>query len=87
MTRSELFYFSAGVAVGALGHKALPVLKEMFAPLIAAAFAGASNGASDVYADLAKTFAEKIDNVQEVMTDVNASAAKNGTHEPAASSV
>ena len=87
LTRSELLYFSAGVAVGAWGHAALPKLKEKFGPVIAAVIAGAGSGAGDAYSELAKSFAEKVENVQDAMSEMKAAAAKNGSHNPTASSV
>lgn len=85
VTRSELLYFSAGVVVGAVGHNALPKLKEKFGPMLAAVIAGAGDGANNVYADLAKTFSEKVENVQDAMAEMKAGASRNGVPEPNAS--
>lgn len=56
VTRSELFFFTAGVVAGAVGHAAYPKLREKFAPLIDAALAGASSGHGDAVQNLAERF-------------------------------
>jgi hypothetical protein len=65
--------FAAGVAVGAAGREALPKLKETlgplvkekWAPLAAAAVAGAREAVTDACADVARNVGERIETVQD----------------------
>jgi hypothetical protein len=65
ITRSEVIYFAAGVAVGAAARSAYPQLKEKLGPLLAGA--GAAMG--DAYAEVAKRVAEKVESVQDTMAE------------------
>lgn len=51
MTRSEFGYFCAGVAVGALGHKFSPQLKEKLGPYMAGAVVFAQQAFGDAMKD------------------------------------
>jgi hypothetical protein len=81
VTRSEMMFFAAGVAVGAAAGANYPFLKEKFGPLLAAALAGASSAVGDTYADLAKNVAEKVEAVQDAMAEMKETAASNKTTE------
>jgi hypothetical protein len=83
ITRSELFYFAAGVAVGAAARSAVPVLKEKFGPLVAGTMAGASAAFSESYAEIAKRVAEKVETVQDTMAEMKHGAADAGKPEGA----
>ena len=80
VTRSEMMFFAAGAALGAVAGANLPLLKEKFRPIIAAALAGASSAAGDSYAEVAKHVAEKIEAVQDAMAEMKHST-NNGTTE------
>lgn len=80
VTRSELLFFSAGVVVGAIGHAAAPKLKEKFGPLVEAAMAGMGDGLGDRCAEMARTFAEKVDLAKEAGSRVDAGHAARGGH-------
>ncbi len=69
ITRSEVVFFAAGVAVGAAARSAYPQLKEKLGPLLA----GAGAALGDAYSDIAKRVAEKVESVQDAM-------AENGQH-------
>jgi hypothetical protein len=90
MTRSEIIYFAAGVAVGAAARSTYPILKEKLGPLIAGAMASASAAFSDSYADVAKRLAEKAEAVQDVVAPIMHAASNNGaphtTAEPSTAS-
>ncbi len=83
ITRSELVYFAAGVAVGAAARSAFPVLKEKFGPLVAGTLAGASTAFSESYAEIAKRVAEKVETVQDAMAEMKHGAADVGKPEGA----
>jgi hypothetical protein len=83
ITRSELVYFAAGVAVGAAARSAFPVLKEKFGPLVAGALAGAGTAFSESYAEVAKRVAEKVETVQDAMAEMKHGAADVGKSEGA----
>ncbi len=78
ITRSELAFFAAGVAVGAAARSAFPVIKEKFGPLVAGTLAGASAAFSESYAEVAKRVAEKVETVQDVMAEMKHGAADAG---------
>ena len=79
ITRSELAFFAAGVAVGAAARSAMPVIKEKFGPLIAGTMAGASAAFNESYAEVAKRVAEKVETVQDAMAEMKQGAADPGT--------
>ena len=54
VTKSEMVFFAAGVAFGAVAGANLPFLKEKFAPPLAP-LAGASSAIGDSYAEVAKS--------------------------------
>jgi hypothetical protein len=70
VTKSEMMFFAAGAALGAAAGANLPLLKEKFGPLIAAALAGASSAVGDSYAEVAKRVAEKVEAVQDAMAEM-----------------
>lgn len=80
VTRSEMVFFAAGAALGAVAGTNLPFLKEKFGPIITAALAGASSAVGDSYAEAAKHVAEKIEAVQDAMAEMK-HGANNGTTE------
>jgi hypothetical protein len=84
VTRSEMMFFAAGAALGAAAGANLPLLKEKFGPIIAAALAGASSAVGDSYAEVAKHVAEKVEAVQDAMAEMKHNAATNGTSESSA---
>ena len=84
MTRSELMYFAAGVAVGAAARSAYPVLKEKFGPLLSGVMAGAGTALSESYAEVAKRVAEKVETVQDAMAQMKQGATDSGTSGDAA---
>jgi hypothetical protein len=84
MTRSELIYFAAGVAVGAAARSAYPALKEKFAPLLSGVMAGAGTALSESYAEVAKRVAERVETVQDAMAQMKQNAADGGTSGDAA---
>jgi hypothetical protein len=65
MTRSELVYFAAGVAVGgAVGanwSKIKPLLDAMLGP--------AAEGFQDAYGDLLGAFSEQVENFQDAVAE------------------
>ena len=65
ITRSEVIFFAAGVAVGAAARSAYPQLKEKLGPLLA----GAGAAVGDAYTEVAKRVAEKVESVQDVMAE------------------
>lgn len=80
VTRSEMVFFAAGAAVGAIAGANLPFLKEKFGPIFAAAMAGASSAAGDSYAEAAKRVTEKIEAVQDAIAEMK-HGTNNGTTE------
>ena len=84
MTRSELIYFAAGVAVGATARSAYPALKEKFGPLVSGVMAGAGTALSESYAEVARRVAEKVETVQDAMAQMKQNAADGGTSSDAA---
>jgi hypothetical protein len=76
VTKSEMMFFAAGAALGAAAGANLPLLKEKFGPLIAAALAGASSAVGDSYAEVAKRVAEKVEAVEDAMAEMKHDAAK-----------
>ena len=83
VTRSEMMFFAAGAAFGAVAGANYPLLKEKFGPVIAAALAGASSAVGDSYAEVARHVAEKVEAVQDAMAEMKNTAASNGTTESA----
>jgi len=75
-----MMFFAAGAALGAVAGANLPLLKEKFGPIIAAALAGASSAVGDSYAEVAKHVAEKIEAVPDVMAEIK-HGANNGIAE------
>lgn len=63
VTRSEVLFFTAGVAVGAAAAANYPWLKKKAGPLIADVGAGFG----DSYAEAARRVAEKVEAVQDAM--------------------
>ena len=57
VTRSELLFFSAGLAAGALAHANYPKLKEALGPLMAGALNGAGGTLGDRAAEVVRTAA------------------------------
>jgi hypothetical protein len=68
VTRSEILFFSAGVAAGALAHANYPKLKEALGPLMAGAL-------GDRCAEVARTVAERLEAVQDAMSEMSQAAA------------
>ena len=79
VTRSELLFFSAGMAVGALAHANYPKLKEALGPLVAGALNGAGGTFGDRCAEVVRTFAEKVEAVQDAMAEMSQAAAAGAT--------
>jgi hypothetical protein len=79
VTKSEMLFFAAGVAVGAAGGANFSRLKEKLGPIFAAAMAGASSAVSDSYAEVANRVAEKVDSVRDVTAEVKSTTVSNGT--------
>ena len=82
VTKSEMMFFAAGAVFGAAAGANLPLLKEKFGPLLAAALAGASSAVGDSYSEVAKHVAEKVEAVQDAMAEMKHSAATNEAAEP-----
>ena len=65
MTKSELMYFAAGVAVGgtvgANWSKIKPMLEQFMGP--------AAEGFGDAYGDIARAFAERVESVQDAAAE------------------
>ena len=65
MTRSEMMYFAAGLAiggtVGANWKKIKPMLDQFMGP--------AAEGFGDAYGDIARAFAERFESVQDVAAE------------------
>jgi hypothetical protein len=78
ITRSEVIYLAAGVAVGAAARAIYPQVKEKLGPLVAGA--GAAMG--DAYTELAKRVAEKVESVQDAVAEKRQQAPGGG--EPSA---
>ena len=81
VTKSEMMFFAAGAAFGAVAGANLPFLKEKFTPLIGAALAGASSAVGDSYAEVAKRIAEKVEAAQDAMAEMKHNAANAETAE------
>jgi hypothetical protein len=79
LTRSEILYFAAGVAVGAAARSAYPIVKEKLGPLIAGAMAGAGTAIRDAYVEASSQVAEKVQAVQDAMAEMKHNAAGNGS--------
>ena len=79
VTKSEMLFFAAGVAVGAAVGANFSRLKEKLGPMFAATMAGASSAVIDSYAEVANRVAEKVDSVRDVMAEVKPTTANNGT--------
>jgi hypothetical protein len=79
MTRSELVYFAAGVAVGgtvgANWSKIKPVLDAMLGP--------AAEGFQDAYGDLLGGFSEQIEDFQDAVAEKKARQRRKRTPRPA----
>lgn len=84
MTRSELIYFAAGVAVGAAAKSAYPALKDKFGPLIAGTMAGVSSAFGESYSEVAKRVAEKVEAVQDAMAEMKHGASGSESTEGSA---
>lgn len=63
------------MAVGALAHANYPKLKEAMGPLVAGALNGAGGTLGDRCAEVVRTFAEKIEAVQDAMSEMSQAAA------------
>jgi hypothetical protein len=79
VTKSEMLFFAAGVAVGAAAGANLSRLKEKLGPIFAAAMAGAGSAVNDSCAEVADRAAEKVDAVRDLMAEVKSTPATNGT--------
>jgi hypothetical protein len=84
VTKSEMMFFAAGAVFGAAAGANLPLLKEKFGPLLAAALAGASSAVGDSYAEVAKHVAEKVEAVQDAMAEMKHEAVNKEATEPSA---
>jgi hypothetical protein len=82
VTKSEMMFFAAGAVFGAAAGANLPLLKEKFGPLLAAALAGASSAVGDSYAEVAKHVAEKVEAVQDAMAEMKHEAVNKEAAEP-----
>jgi hypothetical protein len=71
MTRNEILYLSAGIAVGALAGANFHKIKESLAPLLA--LAGDSIG--DSYAAVAQRVAEQVESIQDTIAEAKAASA------------
>jgi hypothetical protein len=85
ITRSELMYFAAGVAVGAVARSAYPQLKERFGPLVAEVMASAGSAIRDSYAEVSRRVAETVEVVQDATATMQASGMDNAAAEKPAS--
>jgi hypothetical protein len=74
ITRSEVVFFAAGVAVGAAARGAYPQLKEKLGPLLA----GAGAALGDAYSEVAKRVAEKVESVQDAMAEKSQHGSSSG---------
>jgi hypothetical protein len=79
VTKSEMLFFAAGVAVGAAVGANFSRLKEKLGPIFAAAMAGVSSAVNDSYAEVANRVAEKVDAGRDMMAEVIPTTANNGT--------
>jgi hypothetical protein len=82
VTKSEMMFFAVGTALGAAVGANLPMLKEKFGPLVAAALAGINSAVGDSYAEVAKRVAEKVESVQDAMAEMKHDVANAETAEP-----
>jgi hypothetical protein len=74
ITRSEVIYWAAGVAVGAAARSAYPQLKDKLGPLLA----GAGAALGDAYTEVAKRVAEKVESVQDAVAEKRQQAPGGG---------
>lgn len=74
ITRSEVIYLAAGVAVGAAARSAFPKLKETIGPVVA----GAGAALGDAYTEFARRVAEKVESVQDSMAEQRQSSTGAG---------
>ena len=84
VTKSEMMFFAAGVALGTVAGANLPFLKEKLAPLFGALLAGASSAVGDSYAEVAKRVAEKVEAVQDAVAEMKHDAVNAEAVEPSA---
>jgi hypothetical protein len=74
ITRSEVIYLAAGVAVGAVARSAFPKLKDKIGLVVA----GAGAVLGDAYTEVARRVAEKVESVQDSMAEQRQSSASAG---------
>jgi hypothetical protein len=74
ITRSEVIYFAAGVAVGAAARSAYPQLKDKLGPLLA----GAGAALGDAYTEVAQRVVEKVESVQDAVAEKRRQAPGGG---------
>ena len=74
ITRSEVIFFAAGVAAGAVARAAYPEVKEKLGPL----FAGAGAALGDAYTEVARRVAEKVESVQDSVAEKRQQAPSGG---------
>ena len=84
ITRSELVYFAAGVAVGATARSAFPIFKQKIGPVFAGVIASAGAAFSDAYAEAVRRVADNVESVQDAVVELKRNADNNGTSEQAA---
>jgi hypothetical protein len=74
ITRSEVVFFAAGVALGAAARAAYPQAKEKLGPLLI----GAGAALGDAYSEVAKRVAEKVESVQDAMAERSQQGSSGG---------
>jgi hypothetical protein len=74
ITRSEVIYLAAGVAVGAVARSTFPNLKDKIGPVVA----GAGAVLAGAYTEVARRVAEKVESVQDSMAEQQPSSASGG---------
>jgi hypothetical protein len=84
VTRSELLFFTAGVAAGAFGHAAFPKIKEKLGPLMSVALAGVGDAMGDKYADVVRTISERVEAVQDALAEMKANQSNAEAAAPSA---
>jgi hypothetical protein len=70
MTRNEILYLSAGIAVGALAGANFHKIKDALGPLLA--LAGDSLG--DSYTSVAQRVAEQVESIQDTIAEAKSAA-------------
>lgn len=85
VTKSEMMFFAAGVALGTVAGAHLPLLKEKLAPLFGALLASASAAVGGSYAEVAKRVVQNVEAVQDAMAEmkhdaVNAEAVESSAY-------